>query len=194
MTPLRNRLVDQRLVSGDQILGCTGNVVDTELLRELWTDVACAGLVDGVEAKLKHYLSTAVDEVGKGEIERVQRLGGCPQNQRVCGALHGGRSDIEDTANEIGEFRHLFRSGAGDVDRLLDLALEPLTVLGRVFRNDDTGRVERYGKVLSDAKQKGYGVRVVGVLEIESQLLGGSGIVKDRANPVGSKDLSQHAA
>ena len=82
----------------------------------------------------------------------------------------GGGRDVEDASDEVAELGHLLGRGAGDVDGLLDLALEALAVFGGVLCDEDAGGIERNGEEWAMLQEDGHGLRVRGVVEVEAKL------------------------
>ena len=187
---LRDGLIDERLVLRDEILGRAGHAVDPDLLWGLDADVPLAGLVDGVELEVDHDLAAAVDQVGQREVDCGERALGSAEEE-VAGALFDGELlDVEDLADEIAELVHLLRGHAGNVDGLLQLALEVLTIFRRVLRDEDASGVERHGEEMRHAEQERDGSLVGDVLKIEAQIVVRNGVVEDCADAIPGEDAA----
>ena len=136
------------------------DVVEADLLWKLSADVALIGFIDGIQLELDHHLAAAVDEVGECEINVAQSIFRGADDEGAGAFVDGELFYIEDVADDVAELIHLFVGHAGDVDGLLQLALEALAIFGGVFGDEYAFGVKRHGEEMRHAEQDGHGLLV----------------------------------
>src|SRR5260370_925807 len=131
------------------------------------------------------------------EAARARLEGGCgvgvtdEEGARVF--VDGDLFAVEEVADDVAEFVHLFVGHAGDVDGLLQLTFEPLAILRGVFGDEYAFGVKRYGEEVGHAEQDGEGLLVRRVVEVEAWILPLHGVVARGSVLVAVEHLSRNA-
>ena len=188
---MRDGLIDEALVGGDKILCGRGDIVDANLLRDLGPDGALIGLVDGVKLQVDRDLAATVDEIGKSEIDIVERLFRGADDQSPGTFFDSELFDIEDVADDIAELVHLHVSHPRDVDCLLQQMLESLMIFRGGFCDENAVRVERDGHQVDHVEQDRDGALIGYVFEVESKILPLDGFVEAGPDAVCGEDLAE---